>query len=208
MQPPVDTITLRVDSDHAGCIRTRRSTSGLAAFHGRHLIKAASTTQTVIAMSSGESEFYAIVRGVATALARDELATWSRKGASRRDAVALDSGSVPPEGGDDSKDPRGDERGGPEEEVLGRSEYHQRDEEDGLPVLKRSQRPCAEGGLGYWLKWLGSRGLGYPVSNEAVGSVRFASRPCRGGMLRFRPQKGILHVRSHLVSSTACRPSA
>ncbi len=67
MQPPVDTTTVPVDSDHAGCIRTRRSTSGLAAFHGRHLIKAASATQTAIAMSSGDSEFYSIVRGVMTA---------------------------------------------------------------------------------------------------------------------------------------------
>ena len=74
MQPPVDTITLRADSDHAGCIRARRSSSGLAAFHGRHLVKAASTTQTVIAMSSGESEFYAIVRGVATALGFKSMA--------------------------------------------------------------------------------------------------------------------------------------
>ena len=47
-QLPVDTITLRVDSDHAGCLRTRRST-GIAVDHGKHVIKAASTTQTAIA---------------------------------------------------------------------------------------------------------------------------------------------------------------
>jgi hypothetical protein len=74
MQGPVDKITVWVDSDHAGCIRTRRSTTGLAAFHGRHLIKAASTTQTVIALSIGESEFYANVRGVATALGMKSMA--------------------------------------------------------------------------------------------------------------------------------------
>jgi hypothetical protein len=74
MQRPVDKITVRVDSDHAGCVRTRRSTTGLAAVHGRHVIKAASTTQTVIALSSGESEFYAIVRGVATALGMKSMA--------------------------------------------------------------------------------------------------------------------------------------
>ncbi len=61
MQPPVGAITMKVASDHAGCIRTRRSTSGLAAFHGRHMVKAAATTQAVLAISSGESEFYAIV---------------------------------------------------------------------------------------------------------------------------------------------------
>ena len=57
---------MKVDSDHAGCVRTRKSTTGLAAFYGKHMFKAASTTQTLIALSSGESEFYAIVRGVAT----------------------------------------------------------------------------------------------------------------------------------------------
>ena len=65
---------MKVDSDHAGCVRTRKSTTGLAAFYGKHVIKAASTTQTVIALSSGESEFYAIVRGVATALGLKSLA--------------------------------------------------------------------------------------------------------------------------------------
>ena len=73
-QPPVGTITVKVDSDHAGCIETRRSTTGLAAFHGKHLIKAASTTQTVIALSSGESEFHAIARGVATVLGMKNIA--------------------------------------------------------------------------------------------------------------------------------------
>jgi hypothetical protein len=70
----VGLITVRVDSDHAGCIRTRRSTTGLAAFYGKHVIKSASTTQTVIALSSGESEFYSIVRGVATGLGLKSMA--------------------------------------------------------------------------------------------------------------------------------------
>ena len=43
-------------------------------FYGKHVINAASTTQTVIALSIGESEFYAIVRGVATALGLKSLA--------------------------------------------------------------------------------------------------------------------------------------
>ena len=37
-------------------------------------MKAAATTQTVIALSSGESEFYAIVRGVATSLGLKSMA--------------------------------------------------------------------------------------------------------------------------------------
>ena len=44
-----------------GAGRTGRPTTGIAAYHGKHVIKAASTTQTVIALSSGESEFYGVV---------------------------------------------------------------------------------------------------------------------------------------------------
>ena len=65
---------LKVDSDHAGCLRTRRSTSGGAALHGAHCIKHYSSTQTVIAISSGESEFYSIVRGSSVGLGLLSLA--------------------------------------------------------------------------------------------------------------------------------------
>jgi len=64
------------DSDHAGCLRTRRSTSGTVLMHGKHMIKMLSTTQIPIALSSGESEWYAAVRTASAliglaALARD-----------------------------------------------------------------------------------------------------------------------------------------
>ena len=52
-----------VDTDYAGCRRTRKSTSGGVATIGSHLIKSWSTTQAVIALSSGEAEFYGIVKG-------------------------------------------------------------------------------------------------------------------------------------------------
>ena len=74
LQSLVNEIIGKVDSDHAGCIRTRKSTTGLAIFQGKHVIKAASSTQTVIALSSGGSEFYAIVRGVATGLGLKSMA--------------------------------------------------------------------------------------------------------------------------------------
>ena len=64
----------KVDSDHAGCLRTRWSTPGIGAHHEKHVIKAAKTTLTIIALSSGESAFYAIVRGTATALGMGSLA--------------------------------------------------------------------------------------------------------------------------------------
>ena len=50
------------DANHAGCLRTRKSTGCTLLFHGTHLIKALSTTQEPQALSSGESEWYSLVR--------------------------------------------------------------------------------------------------------------------------------------------------
>ena len=50
------------DSDWAGCIETRKSTSGGVVMHGDHCIKTWSSTQDVIALSSGEAEYYALVK--------------------------------------------------------------------------------------------------------------------------------------------------
>eukprot|EP00959_Pyramimonas_sp_CCMP1952_P445729 9332169-Pyramimonas_sp.AAC.1 len=60
MQPPPSFCDVYVDSDHAGCLGTRKSTNGGVQFHGRHCIRSYSSTQTVLALSSGESEFYSI----------------------------------------------------------------------------------------------------------------------------------------------------
>jgi hypothetical protein len=51
------------DSDWAGDKQTRKSTTGGAMMLGKHLIKSWSTTQQVIATSSGEAELYALVKG-------------------------------------------------------------------------------------------------------------------------------------------------
>ena len=56
-------IGVYVDTDYAGCRKTRKSTSGGVALIGNHMIKSWSTTQAVIALSSGEAEFYGIVKG-------------------------------------------------------------------------------------------------------------------------------------------------
>ena len=45
-----------VDSDWAGCKITRKSTSGGIVMFGSHVIRSWSTTQNVIALSSGEAE--------------------------------------------------------------------------------------------------------------------------------------------------------
>ena len=63
-----DILETCVDSDWAGCVGTRKSTSGGFVILGKHLIKSWSTTQSTIALSSGEAEFYAIVEGASRAL--------------------------------------------------------------------------------------------------------------------------------------------
>ncbi len=56
------------DTDWAGCPRTRRSTSGGCLMLGQHLIKSWSTTQVPISLSSGEAEFYGVVKASSVAL--------------------------------------------------------------------------------------------------------------------------------------------
>ena len=56
------------DADHAGDLETRRSRSGMAVMWGRHLVKHGSSVQSTIALSSGESEYYALLRASAHAL--------------------------------------------------------------------------------------------------------------------------------------------
>ena len=57
-----------VDTDFAGCLATRRSTSGGCSMHGKHLIKHWSSTQHVLTLSSGEAELTGIVKGVTEAM--------------------------------------------------------------------------------------------------------------------------------------------
>ena len=55
-------------ADHAGCSETRRSTSsGVIQVNG-HVLSEWSTTQSTVALSSGASEFVAIVKGVVMGL--------------------------------------------------------------------------------------------------------------------------------------------
>ena len=50
------------DSDWAGCKETRKSTFGGVLLLGSHAIKTWSNNQSVIALSSGEAEYYAVVK--------------------------------------------------------------------------------------------------------------------------------------------------
>lgn len=56
------------DADWAGCKATRKSTTGGAIIVGCHTVKGWNKTQTLIALSSGESELYATLRAAAETL--------------------------------------------------------------------------------------------------------------------------------------------
>ena len=56
------------DSNWAGCLDSRKSTSGACVVHGSHLVKAYSRTQSNIALSSREAESYALVAASSEAL--------------------------------------------------------------------------------------------------------------------------------------------
>ena len=58
----IDAIDVYVDTDWAGCVKTRESTSGGPVLLGRHTIKHWSSTQPSVSLSSGEAEFYGVVR--------------------------------------------------------------------------------------------------------------------------------------------------
>eukprot|EP00929_Paragymnodinium_shiwhaense_P052292 TRINITY_DN26200_c1_g1_i2.p1 TRINITY_DN26200_c1_g1~~TRINITY_DN26200_c1_g1_i2.p1 ORF type:complete len:320 (-),score=34.73 TRINITY_DN26200_c1_g1_i2:248-1147(-) len=62
-----------VDSVHAGCAVTRRSTTGMATRFGMHTVKHSTNLQSTIALSSGESEYYALVKGAAIGLGMQSL---------------------------------------------------------------------------------------------------------------------------------------
>ena len=53
------------DADHAGCLRTRKSTSGGLIMAGRHTLLQWCRGQAVIAISSGEAEYYSLVTLIA-----------------------------------------------------------------------------------------------------------------------------------------------
>ena len=61
-------IDVYTDTDWAGCPRTRKSTSGGVIKLGTHTIKTWSSTQALTSLSSGEAEYYGLVKGAAQGL--------------------------------------------------------------------------------------------------------------------------------------------
>ena len=62
------------DSDFAGCTRTRKSTSAGVLMFGNHMWKSWSTNQAVIALSSGEAKYYALVKAGSIGLGAQAIA--------------------------------------------------------------------------------------------------------------------------------------
>ena len=61
-------LTVWTGTDYEGCKRTRKSTSGGTVMWGYHKIKSWSSTQSIVALSSGEAEYYGMVKGASVAL--------------------------------------------------------------------------------------------------------------------------------------------
>ena len=57
------TLQVHVDSDWAGDVLGRKSTTGVIVRRGKHLLRHMSCLQTLVALSSGEAEYYALIRG-------------------------------------------------------------------------------------------------------------------------------------------------
>jgi len=68
-----DCINTWTDTDFAGCRNERKSTSGGLIMHGTHCLKSWSSTQSVIAGSSGEAEYDGIVKGGSNSLGMRSL---------------------------------------------------------------------------------------------------------------------------------------
>ena len=69
----IDAVEVFVDSDWAGCRSTRKSTIGSIVYWGGGIIKTWSRTQGTVAISSGEAEFYAVIKGLAEKLGIQSL---------------------------------------------------------------------------------------------------------------------------------------
>ena len=67
-------LSVYTDSDFAGCVASRLSTSGGAVLLGGHLLKHWASTQKKITLSSGEAELGAVVRGFSEALGIQSVA--------------------------------------------------------------------------------------------------------------------------------------
>ena len=62
------TLQVHVDSDWAGDLLVGRSTTGVIVRRGKHMLRHMSCLQTLVALSSGEAEYYTLIRGACASL--------------------------------------------------------------------------------------------------------------------------------------------
>ena len=62
------TLQVHADSDWAGDLLGRKSTTGVIVRTSKHLLRHMSCLQTLVALSSGEAEHFALIRGACTSL--------------------------------------------------------------------------------------------------------------------------------------------
>ena len=72
-QTPSNQLRGYTDSNWAGCPVTRRSTTCTHLAIGRHPIYSGSSTQTIVALSSGEAEFYSAVKGASRTIGTSKM---------------------------------------------------------------------------------------------------------------------------------------
>ena len=67
-QPDPGRVTGYTDTDWAGCVTTRRSTTGGLVQYGKHTLRHWCRTQAVVALSSAEAELYGAVKATSEVL--------------------------------------------------------------------------------------------------------------------------------------------
>ena len=90
-QTAVEGLDIYADTDHAGCLRTRKSTSGGCAMLGAHMLKSWSSTQPTITLSSGEAELQGVIKGAAAGLGHSVRSSGTSAARGNRRHVALRS---------------------------------------------------------------------------------------------------------------------
>ena len=68
-----ESIDIYSDTDWSGCPRTKSSTSGGCVMIGMHCIRTWSSTQPSVTLSSGEAEFYGLVKAAGAGLGHQSL---------------------------------------------------------------------------------------------------------------------------------------
>ena len=91
-EPEAANLKVFTDSDWAGCLRTRRSTSGGLVMLGWHPLRTWSSTQSVVATSSAEAELYSAAEGASRSLGLQSML--QEMGVQTSLAVSTDSSSA------------------------------------------------------------------------------------------------------------------